>query len=281
MGPFMKIKNFTIVLILFTVTRISAQELQFSGYYENQFFPQRINDSIFLQDYNKLRLDLDSDVAENLNFSADFIYQIYHGKRDFNALDFIPDKFDEYFIPAMQATIKQLEPLFKIDQRDRNFLDNAYATLYLDQLTLRIGKQQIPWGTGYAWNPTDVFNEKNLLDPTYEKEGVNAFKADISFSEEGSISFIWGIKDTYKKSTKAVKIKNHFAGFDVSAALVELTEESFGYGLFVPREEHRRMWGLDFAGQLLGLGLWGEAAFNRMAHGSDYSQILAGSDYTF
>ena len=31
-----------------------------------------------------------------------------------------------------------------------------------------MGKQQISLGTGYVWNPTDVFNIKELFDPTYE-----------------------------------------------------------------------------------------------------------------
>ncbi len=89
----MRLKYIFLILLFscmatFAQENLSLQEkLNFSGYYENRFFPQEIKDEFIFLDYNKLRLNI------------------------------------------------------------------------------RVGKQQLPWGTGYAWNPTDIFNAKDILDP--------------------------------------------------------------------------------------------------------------------
>jgi hypothetical protein len=41
------------------------------------------------------------------------------------------------------------------------------------------------------------------------------------------------------------------------------------------------MVGGDFAGELLGIGVWGEFGHNSMEHSDDYFEGLLGSDYTF
>jgi hypothetical protein len=56
--------------------------------------------------------------------------------------------------------------------RARLFVDNLFVTWVPGSLRIRAGKQQLSWGPGYSYNPTDLFHRKTLVDPTYEKEGV-------------------------------------------------------------------------------------------------------------
>ena len=258
----------------------NAQELEMTGYYENQFFPQELNDKIIFQDYNKLRLDLSAQVGKKVTFNADYIYRIFHGKTEFNLFDFIPDGVVLDYAETRQSSVDSLRPDFDFKLTDENFLDNAYVTVYFKRLTLRVGKQQLPWGTGYTWNPTDIFNEKNALDPAYENIGVNVFKLEVPFTSEGMATAILGVGDEWKTSTKAVKVKEHAEGFDLSVCFVEKLWEGFDYLADSEFSEKRRLLGGDFSGQFLGLGVWGEGAYNSMEDSEDFGQYLLGADYT-
>lgn len=278
----MKPRFLSLLLILITFTsKASTQALEFTGYYENQLFPQELNDQLILQDYNKLRIDLSAQVAENVSFNGDYICRLFHGAKSFNSFDFVPENVVSQYARESQASIDSLRPYFDFEYSDENFLDNAYVTIYSRYANIRIGKQQLPWGSGYSWNPTDIFNQKNLLDPTYEKVGVNAFKLEMLFGREAVLTTVIGIGEEWETSTKALKVKEHFLGFDLSACFVEKTQEGFDYILFSPLSERRRLFGADFSGELLGLGLWAEGAYNRLEDSDDFGQYLVGADYTF
>jgi len=272
-------------LLLITIGAIligeaHAQELTISGYYENQFFPQALNHKIIFQDYNKLRLDLSAEISDNISFNGDYIYRVYHGATRFNALDFIPERVVSEYADQLRVPLNSLRSLFDFTLEDENFLDNAFVTMYSKHLNIRIGKQQLPWGTGYTWNPTDIFNDKNLLDPTYEKVGVNAFKLEVPFAGEGVLAAILEIGNDWPGSTKALKLKHHVFGFDLSASFVEKEQEGFDYLRISPTAEKRRLVGADFSGEVLGLGVWAEGAYNFMRDSGDFGQYLAGADYT-
>jgi len=276
--------QFIVMLMLVgtTFARLPAQDLQLSGYYENQFYPQKISGKFILQDYNKIRLDLTAAIGENMSFTGDYVYQTFHGKTTFSAADFIPAALIDPVLNALPAqTAQQVSDVFSIQVQDRNFLDNAYVSIYSDHFNLRIGKQQLPRGSGYTWNPTDIFNDKNALDPAYEKVGLNAFKLEIPFSSAGMITAIFSPEENFKSSMKAWGIKQHFAGFDLSLSFIEKRQSFWDLDNLVELPERRRLFGADFSGELFGLGFWGEGAHNRMEISDHFSQYLIGGDYTF
>ncbi|NPV51901.1 MAG: hypothetical protein HPY71_00045 [Firmicutes bacterium] len=53
-------------------------------------------------------------------------------------------------------------------------LERAYLKVFLPWADLSLGKQQISWGVGYAWSPTDVFNPPDALDPGGLRQGMDA-----------------------------------------------------------------------------------------------------------
>lgn len=277
----MKYLQIAIILTAIMIAvEANAQDLEITGYYENQFFPQELNDKVIFQDYNKLRLDLSVLIGENVSFNADYIYRIFHGAAEFNFFDFVPEGVVLSYAQSQQSPVDSLRPDFDFRLEDENFLDNAYVSIYFGHLSLRAGKQQLPWGTGYTWNPTDIFNEKNTLDPTYEKVGVNAFKLEVPFKSEGMATAVLSPGDEWKTSIKALKVKEHAKGFDYSACFAEKLREGFDYFLDSEFSEKRRLLGGDFSGQLLGLGVWAEGAYNSMQDSEDFGQYLLGADYT-
>jgi hypothetical protein len=60
-------------------------------------------------------------------------------------------------------------------------IDNAYFQVENGPLVVYTGKQRIKWGTGYAWNPSDVLQPpKDVLNPTIDLEGIYAVRMEYS-----------------------------------------------------------------------------------------------------
>ena len=55
----------------------------------------------------------------------------------------------------------------------------------------------------------------------------------------------------------------------------------YDYYSFADTAEYRNLFGADFSGTLLGLGIWGEGAYNTLEYSDHATQFLIGLDYTF
>lgn len=230
--------------------------LDISGYYETRIDGQTNANYFFLTNYNRLRIDLKSEIDKDIIFKANFIVQTFHGKTEFNISDFIPEKF--------HLAVKDFPPF---EFKDEIFIDNIFITIRFPFINLTAGKQQLPFGTGYVWNPTSVFHTKSILEPTYELSGVNALLLDIPFNES-NLTFIFAPAERWNLSDKALRLKKHISGFDLSVSVINKGEEK------------RLLYGGDFVGELLGLGVWGEMGWNK-APLADYIQFVCGFDWTF
>jgi hypothetical protein len=79
-----------------------------------------------------------------------------------------------------------------------------------------MGKQIIAWGSGYIWNPTDVINNKNPMDPTCQPKGVTALNVDVSPSENLLITGVFAPKEKFKSSNEGLRIKYFGNNSDVA-----------------------------------------------------------------
>jgi len=68
----------------------------------------------------------------------------------------------------------------------------AYAQYWWgDKLGVRLGKQRIAWGSGFAWNPTDRLEPaKNALNTTFEREGALGARLDWVPSARTSVVLV-------------------------------------------------------------------------------------------
>ncbi|MFH1570826.1 MAG: hypothetical protein ABIL09_22730 [Gemmatimonadota bacterium] len=254
--------------------------LSLSGYYENQLTAQRIAGRTVLQDSDRLRLDLAVQADARVTFAGDLVWRLYHGVRRISAFDLIPPAVVGGFAAEAGASVDQLRPGFEIPFEDEHFVDNAFASLCLGRLLLRVGKQQLAWGTGYTWNPTDLFQDKDILDPTYEKTGVGALRAEIGLGPEGRLVGLLTPGPDWQGTGRALRAAGHLGRFDVSASAVQRREDRAAYLTGTAGDERRRLAGADFAGQVLGLGVWGEGAYSWMSASRDFGQYLLGADHT-
>ena len=270
---------FCLLLIIAILIPLSALDFDFYGYFENQTSLTLQKNPDF-QSYNKLRLDLNKDFSSSITLNSDLVFQTYHGLKSINLLDYIPSKTVEDYSQQVGTSTSDLVDNFTDTYKDEYFLDNAFVSIYKKHFNLRIGKQQIALGNGYAWNPTDIYNLKNIFDPTYEKRGVNALKLEIPFSMNGMISALISMNKNWEESTKSVLLQQFLWGYDLQLSYARLLKKKTDYLTFMENSEETDMAGFSYSGALLGLGFWGEGAYFLPAESDEYLQGIVGLDYT-
>ncbi len=266
---------------------LTGQDLTWFGYYESQYMGTVLNEEWNQVYSNKLRLDLDGGLSDKVSFAANFNYITYHGKTNWNILDYFDSTIVNQ-VPPDPGIGLDPTAYYAFAFEDNNFLDNAYLKLMFDRFDLTLGKQQLSFGTGYAWNPLDVFNVKDLVDPTYEQPGHNAVRLDVPLPLNFSFIALASPEDTWAHSDKLIELGGHLWRFDYKLTAIEKMWISYDFmsldpvTFFWPEiNESRQVLGFSTAGELLGFGLWAEYGHNQMETSDDFDELVIGGDYTF
>ncbi|MBN2088950.1 hypothetical protein JW964_05030 [candidate division KSB1 bacterium] len=274
----------TIILFVFLQQIVLAQKVEINGYFEPQLMVAEIKNEILQLGSNKLRVDFQYKPTAKTTFGANVNYIAYHGKTEWNILDYLPTKMQAE-APELNFLGYELNP-YLLPFQERHYLDNAYIRLSFKRLDLTIGKQQLSMGTGYVWNPTDVFNRKDIADPTYEQPGHNAIRLDIPLGSRTGLTGIYAPTDRWEDSDLLLKIKSHIFHFDFSIMAMQKQWRYTDSRIVDPIQQKfyqintkRQIIGGDFAGELFGIGLWAEAAYNHVNLG-DQEKIAYQSAFT-
>lgn len=278
----MKVLKLLYILFITLAILVHAQdEVEIFGYFESQYMGTYINERLEQVQSNKLRIDLQYTFSDNISFAANFDYITYHGKTEWYIMDYLSDNI-------INSVPEEMRNAYIIPFEDRQFLDNAYIKMTFEKLDLTFGKQQLSFGSGYVWNPTDVFNTKDVLDPTYEQPGHNAMRLDMPVGSGMNLTALYSPEESWDASGKLIQIKTSIPRFDVSGIFVETQWNFHNYTqldpvtqYFAGTPERRRLYGGNLEGELLGLGLWAEYAYNQMEITEDFQEIVIGSNYTF
>jgi len=268
---------------------VHAQEaVDIFGYFESQLMGARIKSEFLQLQSNKVRVDLEGHLNKNVTFGANFNTITYHGKTQWPILDLLPQSVQN---DAAELNLMGIEmDPYTLIFEDRSYLDNAFARISFSKIDLTIGKQQLSFGTGYAWNPTDLFNIKDLMDPAYEQPGHNGIRLDWLLSNKTTWTLVYSVDAKWAYSTKLCQFNTRLGHFDVALIGAETSWKVHDYTQlnlsltspgFVQMTDKRHMLGMNWAGELFGLGFWGEAAHHALKINSDYQDVLLGLDYTF
>ena len=125
---------------------------------------------------------------------------------------------------------------------------------------LRVGKQRIAWGSGFAWNPTNRLEPpKNALNTTLEQEGVLAVRLDWSPAAWARVVLVGSTTDATPRDLPlaaadverrdAVSLRARFLVSDTDVALVASAGEN-----------QRTLFGLDLGRDLGFAAVHAEAA---------------------
>ncbi len=185
---------------------------------------------------------------------------------------------------ADQHTMDYL-PYSSMYQKDNVTLDRALIKYYFSVCDLYVGRQMIAWGTGYAFNPTDIWNRKSPLDPNAPKKGVNAVRTEIPLGSLSGLSLVVSPGPDVEHTGAGMRLKTYLKGFDLSMCAMRIHNADRGL-LGLPE---KMTCGMDMAGQLGDVGVWSEVALHNPVYpgqaysdfDSLYAQIDAGADYTF
>ena len=165
-------------------------------------------------------------------------------------------------------------------------LREAYVQLGGTAGSVRVGKQRIAWGSGFAWNPTDRLEPpKNPLNTGLEQEGAWALRADWSPSPT-SVRVAVGARIESRPGDLPVDVPS--AARAGGAARLRLLVASTDLALVVSaRDGGRPLAGVDAARSLGGhLAAHVEAAVHGRselppARDAAFFRVAAGLLYTF
>ena len=278
----MKKRAFFAILAILCLSPLAAQEkIDLFGYYEATYMGAKVKSSYYQLFTNKLRVDLKGQIADNITFAANINFLTYHGKKNWDVLEFLSDDI-------VSTIPEEMRILYVIPFENDIVLDNAFVKFSFNPFDLTVGKQQVSLGTGYVWNPTDIFNIKDPLDPTYEQPGHNALRVDVPLGSSHAVSALYSPEENWRRSTKLLQFKGHIAHFDYHLigvirdwAFTDFTEFNPESMSFATTPEKRQMLGASTAGELIGLGIWAEYAYNWMEVSEDFTELVVGTDYTF
>ncbi len=273
-----KIFPFFLPLLLFAQT-------DFFGYIESEFDQLKFANQTYNYGYNKLRLDFETHPDDAVTIGANINIQKYFDNISWNLLDFLPINIWKPIFQPEDYPEERWITEFPIALLDTLYLDNVYLKAGYEHFDLTVGKHQISLGAGYAWNPTDIFNTKQLLDPTYEQTGVNAIRAEISIKGRTNLDVILAPGKDWEESVKMLKFKTGFGRFDMYGTIgqYDWQRTQFNPTTFMIDKQNnlRTVIGGSVVGELAGIGIWTEGAWNKMENSNDFSEVIVGCDYTF
>lgn len=260
-------------------------QTSFFGYYEVEFDQLKFANQTYNYGYNKLRLDFEARSEDAITIGANVNIQKYFDNTSWNLLDFLPMDIWQTIFQPQNVPQEYWITEFPIMLSDTLFLDNIYLKAGFRHFDLTVGKQQISLGTGYAWNPTDIFNTKQLLDPTYEQTGVNAIRAEIPIKGRTGMDIILSPGKDWNESVKMLRLKIGLGRFDLHGTIGQYTWErtQFSPTTFLIDEQSnlRTLYGGSIVGELAGAGLWIEGAWNQLENQEEFFEAAIGTDYTF
>lgn len=300
-------KVLKILLSLLLISGMANAGVNWFGYFESQADGAVLEGESILYGYNKFRVDMETNPGENVRIGVNVNAKQMWGQTTFNLLDYLP----EHIIPPIpsESSLPDMSG-FPYTFQDTMYIDNMFLQLFSRRFRLTLGKQQISPGTGYVWNPTDIFNVKDIMDPAYEQTGVTAIGLDIYPMAGNSIFLAVQPKKDIDHTTWYGRIRQTAGMLDLSlnAARYAWSESGLLSGELIPwtRTWQRFMTGVAFSAEIAGIGVHGEYAYNhltsldfhitsqdglipyilpddvsRFTSGGDYTEFLAGIDYTF
>ena len=132
---------------------------------------------------------------------------------------------------------------------------------------LRVGRQALNWGSGFAVNPSDPFPELLLTEPWRPRSGINAARLDIPIGALHGVQLVAGSDDAFLHPRLAGRATVNALETDWS--LVGAWREEIDEGIV----------GLDLKGTL-GVGFWLEGVVHLPAGEEAWEELVTGLDYS-
>lgn len=119
---------------------------------------------------------------------------------------------------------------------------------------------------------------------------MTAARFDYYWGIGGQLTGIIVPDKKLSQSGMALRAATHLEaiGYDIALTVHSVTDSLRFLNLstpdsiqFVPLQQHRYAYGVEFSGGLFGLGTWFEGNYNQMEKSRDFLRFISGIDYTF
>src|SRR6056297_34388 len=276
-----RIFSSTIYLIIFILSFLfsfgssisNAEPVQIFGYFRSELTASDSESTGFMI-LNRLRLDFETSLSRKLYLAGNFNLIFYGGDDEGNFLNNIPDSISGSVPSGLRNS-------FRYSFDDDMEWDNIFFQYRFERFDLTVGKQQINFGSGYAWNPTDVFNVKSLIDPGEEKSGHKALRIDYPLSLSSRFLFLYDLEDKYDDPGVLLQYKTNLGHFDYSITFADRYLYRVDHNSFSTLRYRRKMAGLSVVGEAFGLGVWFEGAYNWIDGNDNFYEFVVGWNYTW
>ena len=231
-------------LMAVALSGVEALDFNLTGSYKNLLSMSKTPlQEDYNLDLNRLRLDLKTQFSENWSVDLEYDVEAYLGSllktTTFTA-------FKNYRPPTKFDLISPLLDSGNLYLRQK--LYRAYFTGSFAWGDLKIGRQKIPWGVARVWNATDPFNPIAFMSlEREERAGVDAVSLELPWNE------LTGLNLVYVEG----KAGSSFGG------RLRTNREETDYSVLAAKLGGDYLWGFDFAGQVRGAGVRGEASYTK------------------
>ncbi|MCG2760140.1 MAG: hypothetical protein L6407_02860 [Candidatus Delongbacteria bacterium] len=300
-------KEIFLFLLIITILKANDENLKLSGYLESKMSYFASEDEITTA--NALfRLEGNYEVTDKGKVETHLLYYYDMQPVDpfsgFKENSFYSKLIDQYFQESYenldgtdQIIVARLLEIYSSSTfdhlaysafypKEKLVMDRALIKLYFDSFDLNFGKQQIAWGTGYAFNPTDIWNIKDATNPNGSKVGVLAINLEYFFGENSSLNIITAPGSNFDHWRYGFRVKSTVDRYEYSFSAIRDKSDD-GAMLNIPEKIQL---GTDFAGEIINrIGIFGEIAVSNPRYtgmemsetDSLYFQLSTGLDYTF
>lgn len=282
-------------------SRSTLQGLQFYGSFENQLSLMVLKDGDnrhhkHMYDYLQLRLDMDAELAGGIKLRSDVVTRVFAGDTVIALSQILPPGTIQNALAADARLAEILQTPYAFE--NRTYLDNAYVKIPVGDFLFTVGKQPLGQGAGYVWNPTDVFTQKEMLDPTYQKEGTISAKLFVPMAvaslemvaaPDGAFrNWTAGGRFSFPVGSLQFSVVSYYTRVPISD--VEQSMDAIGTAVrngqdpeeAILKTNHKRlMMGGDMVVDIRGVRLWAEGAYNYLPSGADWLEAEGGFDYYF
>jgi hypothetical protein len=286
-------------------------EWDLGGYFEDTFNVEylRVEEGFAVLNAARGRLDFSGKYKTRFDFGVSAVGIYYAGRTEIDTVQYFPDRLQGEILPPDPETgFPGTREIFTYEIDNRLYLQEAFGTVYLPHFRLRAGRHKFYSGTGYAFNPIDLFIRKDPLDPTYEVDGLDAVLAAVELPRQTEIETVARFNDDFSNTDYQVRLETYAKGWDVALQYTNSLQERVDWGTlntedamwdiaqgaFLDAYVYRPRWNLiagELAGEWKGIGLHGEGGYvvvDEPENSEEFSvtsknheRFLVGMDYTF
>ena len=246
----MKITLYIVLLFSVKISFAQLSSTDYNGYVKYLFssskYPgidDRFNDHLLHS-----RLNTKWYPAQSLTVALEFRTRIFYGE----PVEKIPNYAD--LIKSKQGLIN-LDAVLWDEESSIGYveIDRLWLDWVKDDWQITLGRQRIAWGTSWAWNPTDLFNPKAVLDFDYEElPGADAVR----------VQYYTGPVTKVELAVSPGRNKEDL----IVAGLLSLNQWNYDFNLIAGYKEERWVVGGGWVGDILDAGFRGEVLVSQASN---------------